>query len=365
MRGDPGVLGHDAESIAVEHDTEDTSHGLGMTGRSSPIHLAGGVEAVVRTGALPERDCLGTDQLGVLVVERVGLEEHVRGGAELGEHHDMLEILRREPLLAALVEEGAHARQTIDMKGHLIRGIADEVGVGNGIGGAEIFAVAGIEAGEKVDRSRVARAGNGPGGVVGAVPGLKDHVVDGAHHKAVHANRHGLIDLVEQHGDERVELGGAGEGLLHLTLGDRAVDLEGSHLVKELGLGLGLMENVGVVGRTVRKLPRLVFNGHGHFGADFLHDRAVLPRIAQDRRSRALIRPDDEDHLADVIDEGLDVFVERRGVENRRADVDDVGQVLIEDDRVADGLLGGRVDELIDLRYFHDYFSFRLFSRLY
>ena len=329
-----------------------------MPGGGSAVHLAGGVEAVVRAGALPERDRLGADQLSVLVVERVGLEEHVRGGAELGEHHDVLEVLGGEPLLAALVEKGAHASQTIDVKSHQVGCVPNEILIRHGIRCRKRLAVAGIVAREEIDRSRIARTGNGPGGVIGGVAGLQDHVVDGTHHETIHTNSHGLLDLVEQHRDEGVELSGAGEGLLHLTLSDRAVDLEGRHLVEELGLNPGLVENVGIIGRAVRQLPRLVFNGHRHFGADFLHDGAVLPRITQDRWGGTPVRPDDEDHLADMIDKRLDILVESAGVEDRRADVNDVGQVLVEDDRIADGLLSGRVDELIDLRYFHCYSPF-------
>ena len=358
MRGNARVLGHDTEGVAVEHDTQDTGHGLRMPTGGGAVDLAGGVEAIVSAGTLPERNCLGADQLGVLVMERVGLKEDVRGGAELGEHHDVLKVLGSEPLLAALVEESAHAGQAIDMEGHLIRSIPDKIRVGDGIGSGETLAVAGVEAGKKVDCPRIARAGDGPGGVVGRIAGFEDHVVDSAHDKSVHTHGHCLVHLIEEHGDEGVELSRAGEGLLHLALGDGAVDLEGRHLVEELGLGLGLMEDVGVVGGAVCQLPGLVLDGLGHFRTDFLHDGAVLPRITQDGRGGALVRPDDEDHLADMVDERLDVLVEGAGIEDRRADVDDVRQVLIEDDGVADGLLSSRVDELVNLRYFHECFSF-------
>lgn len=362
VRGDSGVLGHDTEGVAVEHDTENTGHSLSVAGGRGAVHLASGIESIVGARTLPEGNGLGTDELGVLVMERVGLEKHVRGGAELGKHDNVLEVFGCEPLLAALVEEGAHAGQTIDVERHLIRGVADEVGVGHGVGRREILAIAGIEAREKIDRSRITRTSNSAGRMVGAVAGLQNHVVDGAHDQSVHTNGHGLIDLVEEHGDEGVELGSAGEGLLHLTLCDGAVDLEGCHLVEELGLSFGLVENVRIIGRAIGQLPRLVLDSHRHFGTDLLHDRAVLPRITQDRRGRTLIRPDDEDHLADVVNEGLDILVESAGVEDRGTDVDDVGQVLVEDDRVADGLLSGRIDELVNLRYFHDYFSFRYWN---
>lgn len=56
-----------------------------------------------------------------------------------------------------------------------------------------------------------------------------------------------------------------------------------------------------------------------------------------------------------MVDKGLHVLVERTGVEDCGTDVDNVGKVLVEDSRVADGLQGSIVHELVNLRYFHDF----------
>ena len=105
VSGNAAVLGHDAESIAVEHDSENASHGLIVAINSGAIHLTGVGEGVVSTRTLPERNSLCADEFGVLIMESTGLEENIGRRTELRQHNDMLEILRSEPLLAALVEQ--------------------------------------------------------------------------------------------------------------------------------------------------------------------------------------------------------------------------------------------------------------------
>lgn len=283
VRGDARILGHDAEGVSVKHDSKNTGHSLRVTVNGGTVHLAGIGKGEVRTGSLPEGDSLSTDELGVLIVECARLQEHVRSRTELGEHDDVLKLLRGKPLLPALVKEGSHAGEPVDVQGHLIRSIADEVGVQNGLGSREIFAVLRVESGKKVDGARVSSSRDSARRMKGGVAGLQDHIVDGAHDKGVHANSHGLVDLVEEHRNESIELGGRGKALLNLALGDAPVDLERGHLIEELSLRIGLVEDVGVIGGTVLELPAFVLGSGGHFARDFFNHGAVLPSVTHDR----------------------------------------------------------------------------------
>lgn len=357
--GHAGVLRHDAKGIAVEHYAQHAGHSLRMTIDSSTVNFTGIGEGKVSTRALPEGNSLSTDEFGVLVVEGARLKEHVGGRTELRQHDNMLEVFGSEPLLSALIEEGSHAGETVNMEGHLIGGIPDKIRVDDGLSRGEVLTVCGVVARQEVDGTRVARSSDRTGGMESGIAGLQNHVVDSPHDKGVHTNGHGLIDLVEQHRDECVQLGGSRERLLHLTLGDASVDLESGHFVEELGLGLGLVENIGIVGSAVLELPGLVLNSIGHLAGDLLDYRAVFPSIAENRGGRPLVRPIDENHLADVIDEGFDVLVEGTGVEDGRANINDIGEVLVEKNRISDGLFGRIIYELINLRYFHFYNSFR------
>ena len=114
MRIHTGIVAVDAEGIVVEDGAQDA-------GRVDRVALAGGQldgagvgESEALTGALPERNSLRIDEFGVLIMEGVGLEEHVSGGAELGQHDDVLEVLRSESLHAAHIEQRGHASQTVD-----------------------------------------------------------------------------------------------------------------------------------------------------------------------------------------------------------------------------------------------------------
>ena len=266
------------------------------------VNLACVGKVKVSARALPVGNSFCPDELGVLIMERARLEEHVSGGAELGEHHDMLEFARRETGLAPEVEQRGHSGQTVSAESHLIRREADEVRVNDGVSRGQTLAVHGVITGEEIDRLGPACAGEHSARVVLRVQSLGNHVVDGPHDKRVSADCHSLLDFIEQHGDESVELGRRTEGLLDLTFGDGAVDFERSHLVEELGLCRGLVEHVRVVGRAVDELPILGLDGLGHFGADFFDDGSVLPRVHEDGGSRAAIRAVDEDYASDVVD---------------------------------------------------------------
>ena len=190
--------------------------------------------------------------------------------------------------------------------------------------------------------------------------GLTNHVVDGAHDKSIHPNSHGLFHLIEQHGDESVELDCTGEGLLHLHLGNGTLNLERHHLVEELSFCDGLVENVRVIGLAVGQIPAFILHGNGHFAGNLLHDRTVLELGHDDRRGRATIGAVDENHLADVIDKALDVLIERIGVKDCCANVNDIGQVLIKDGGISDCFIGCGIHELINLSNFHFNISFHL-----
>ena len=348
LSGNTLVVVHDTKGVAVKDGAEDTGrlHSL-AAGSGLDVDGAGIGEGIVSARALPERDALRIGQLGVLVMESVRLKIHVSRGCELGQHDDMLEILRGESLLAADVEMSAHAGETVGVQADLVGGETDELGGVNGLSrgqrssGADLVVVQGQE----VDGT----------GAVAVLDGLSDHAVDGAHDEGIVAHGHGLLDLVEDHGDKGVELGGAGEGLLHLHLGDGRLDLEGGHLVEELGLGHGLVEDMRIVGLTIHQIPALVLHGLGHLAGDLLDHRAVLPFVHEDGRSGAAICAVDKNDLADVVDERTHVGVEGLAVEDGCANVNDVGEVFLQKNGIADGFLDCAVHELIYLLDFHEF----------
>ena len=349
LSGDALVVVHHAESIAVEDDTKDTIDSLCVTAAGRSCHdLAGGREGIVCARTLPEGNGLGIDDLGVLVMESVGLEEHVGGGSELREHDDVLEVFRGEPLLATLVEQSAHARETIGVEGDLVGGVSDELRLKNSLSSRQGLPVLGIVSGEEVD-SAVG---------IGALGRLDDHVVDGAHNERVVTHRHGLLDLVEDHGDESVELGCAGEGLLHLHLSDGRLDLEGGHLVEELGLGDGLVEDMRIVGLTVNQIPAFILNSLRHLAGDLLNDGAELPCVHEDGRGRTAIGTVNENDLADMVDKGADIGVESIGVEDGSTNVNHVGKILVDNDGIADDFLDCIIYEFMYLFDFHNLISF-------
>ena len=357
--GHAAVEVHDTQRVAVKDDAKDASAGLRVTSGRSGVHLAGIGKRVASSGTLPKRDSFSIDQFGVLVMECPGLEEHISRRAELVEHDDMLEVFGRETRLPADVEQGGHPGQTTGNQRDVVGGVADEVRIEDCLGSRETLAVLLIEAVEKIDCLGGAGAGNSTAGV-GAVHGFNGHIVDGAHDEVVGGNRQRLLNLVEKHGDKGVELGGAGKALLHLPLGDRAVDLESGHLVEEFRLGPRRVEDVGVVGSPILQFPALVLSSLGKLGADFFDHGAVLPRIHQNTGSRAAVRPIDKDDAADVVDERLDESVESAGVENVVAHIDNIGEILLQDRLGADGFGERGIDELIYLFDFHNCSSFLL-----
>ena len=315
-------------------------------------------EREARTGALPERNLLRLLETSILVMERVGLEEDVSGGAEVSVHHNVLKITRAEPLHPADVEQSGHSGHTTDGDSHLIGGVADKIGIDDRIRGGERLAVLLVEAIQQVDAPGVAGPGVGSG-VVHVVERLSHHVVDGTHDEVVKGNRHAFFNLVEKHGQEAVELGCAGEGLIQGLLLNRPLDLERRHLVEELDIDVGFVEHIRIVGCAVRQVPAFVLRGDGETGADLLQNGTVSPVVHQDGGGRTGVGPIHEDDLADVVDEGSDEPIERVGVEDRVASVDDAVEILRYQIVLTEGLGERVVDDLVNLFYFHVFFSFQ------
>lgn len=357
----PTVVAVDAEGIMVEHGADDAAclHAVALAVGELDCRRVG--ESKARPRALPERNLLGLLKPSILVMERVGLEEDVGGGAEVSMHHDVLEIARAEPLHPSDVEQGGHAGHTTDGDGHLIGGVADKIGIDDSIRGCERLAVLLVKAIQQVDAPGVASSGVGSG-AVHVVERLGHHVVDGAHDEIVKGNRHALFDLIEKHGQEAVELGCAGEGLIQGLLLDRPLDLERRHLVEELDVDVGFVEHIGVVGGAVRQIPAFVLRSDRETGADLLQDGTVPPVVHEDGGGRTGVGPIHEDDLADVVDEGSDEPIERVGVEDRVASVDDAVEILRDQIVLTEGLGERVVDDLVNLFYFHVFFSFQFSS---
>ena len=346
----------------VEHSADDAAglHAVTLAVGELDSRRIGEPEA--RPGALPERNLLSLLKPSVLVMERVGLEEDVGGGAEVGVHHDVLKIARAEPLHPTDVEQSGHSGHTTDGDGHLIGGVADKIGINDGIRGGERLAVLLVKAIQKVDAPGVASSGVCPG-AVHVVERLGHHIVDGAHDEVVKGNSHAFFNLVEKHGQEAVELGCAGEGLIQGLLLNRPLDLERRHLVEELDVDVGFVEHVRVVGGAVRQIPAFVLRSDRETRADLLQNGTVPPVVHEDGRSRTGVRPIHEDDLADMVDEGSDEPIERVGIEDRVASVDDAVKILRDQIVLTEGLGERVVDDLVNLFYFHVFFSFQ-FSQL-
>lgn len=355
MSVNAAVVAVDAEGVMIEHGAEDARgvHAVAFAGGELDRGSVREIEA--RARSLPEGNFLGSLELGVLVVEGVGLEEHVGGGTELGQHHDVLEIARAEPLHAADVEQGRHSRHPADGESHLIRGVADELGIDDSLSRGERLAVLLVEAVQKVHTAGVTGAGVGAR-VAHVVEGLAHHIVDGTHDEVVKCNRHPLLDLIEKHREEAIELGRAGEGLVQGLLLNRPLDLERGHLVEELDEHVRLVEHVRIVGSAVRQVPAFVLRSDGEPGADLLQNGAVSPIVHQDGGSRAGVGPVHEHDLADVVDEGSDESVKRVGVEDCGAGINEALKIFGDEVITAEGFGERTIDDLINLSYFHVFF---------
>ena len=341
----------------VKDGAEDASRIDGVALAGGQLDSAGVGEGKTLTRALPERNGLRIDELSVLIMEGVGLEEHVRRGAELGQHDHVLEVLRGEPLHTAHVEQRRHARQPVDGESHVVRGVADEVGIEDSRASGEVLAVLLVKAIEQVDRSGVACAGIGAA-AVHVVEGLAHHVADGPHDEIVEGYGHALFNLVEEHGQERVELSGGGERLIQRLLLHGPLDLERGHLVEELDIYVGLVEHVGIVGGAVGEIPAFVLGGGGEARPDLLQNGAIAPIVHKDGRGAAGIGAVHEDDLTDVVDERTDKFVESVGIEDSVASIDDALQVFGDEVVLTESLDERVVYDLVNLFYFHWYSPF-------
>lgn len=352
MSVDAAVVAIHAEGIAVEDGAEDACriYGVALAGGQLDSTRVGESEALTR--ALPERNGLRIDEFGVLVMEGVGLEEHVRGRTELRKHDNVLEVLRGEPFHTAHVEQRGHAGQTVDSERHVIGGVADEIGIKNRIRSREGLGVLLVKAIQQVNSSGIASTGVGAA-AVHVVECLAHHIVDGAHDEVVKGHRHALLNFIEKHGEEAVELGSGREGLVQRLLLHGALDLERGHLVEELDVNVGLVEHVRIVGGAVGQIPRLVLGGLREAGADLLQNGAVTPIVHHDGRGGAGVGAVDEDNLTDMVDEGSNESIEGVGVEDFVACVHNAVEVLGDEVIFTKSLDKRVVDDLINLFYFH------------
>ena len=359
MSVDAAVVAVHAESVIVEHGADDPGslHAVALAVGELDRGRVG--EAEARTRTLPKRDFLGLLETSILVMEGVGLEEDVGGRTEIRVHDNMLKITRAESLHAADIEQSGHSGHTANGDGHLVGGVADKVGIDNGVRRRERLGVLLVEAIQQVDAPGVTSTSVGAA-AVHVVEGLGHHVVDGTHDEVIEGNRHGLLNLVEKHGEEAIELGRAGEGLVHGLLLHGSLDLERGHLIEELDVHVRLVEHVGIVGGTVGQVPALVLGSGGQPGADLLQNGAVSPIVHHDGRSGAGIRTVDEHNLADMVDEGTYETVKSVGVENLVACIHEAIEVLGDQVIFAECLGERVVDDLVNLFYFHCYSPFSL-----
>jgi hypothetical protein len=62
----------------------------------------------------------------------------------------VLEVFRSKPLLSALVEQSAHAGETVRVKGDLVSGVPDELGLKNSLSRRNRLTILGIVSGQKI-----------------------------------------------------------------------------------------------------------------------------------------------------------------------------------------------------------------------
>ena len=82
LRGDTLIVVHDTEGITIKDTTKDTSDGHSRTAiatRRFAVNFTGRGKGIVSARTLPERDTLGINEFGVLVMERIGLEVNISG----------------------------------------------------------------------------------------------------------------------------------------------------------------------------------------------------------------------------------------------------------------------------------------------
>lgn len=304
------VLIADTEGLAVEHDTEDTGSLHGVTGTGLQMDLAGVREIIISAGALPEGNSFGVGQLQVLGVEVVGgvIEIDTGGLPELRQHDHMKQIRRSEPLLAADVEEHAHFLEPIDIQTHNEGSVPEEPFVINGLIGGERLIELGVVQVQEIDSTHTALAAVGATGIE-VMERIRGHAVDGAHDKSIVLDGHGLLHFVEDHGDERIELSGTGEGALELTIENGLVQLKSHQPIIELGVRRGRMIDKRIIGRTIGQLPAFVDSGLGKLAPNLHQNGTVLPGVHHDGWGGTGVGPIHKDSATDPVHQGVDELV--------------------------------------------------------
>jgi len=353
------VVTVDTQGIVVENGADDTRsfHAVTLAVGELDCRRVGEIKARART--LPERNFLRLLETSVLIMEGVGLEEDIGGRAEIRVHDYVLKVAGAESLHAADVEQGRHSGHTTDGDSHLVGGVANEVRIDDSVCRRERLAVLLVETIQQVNATSIA----GPGvdaAAVHVVEGFGHHIVDGTHDEVIEGNCHALLNLIKKHGQKAVELGSAGEGLIQRLLLHGALDLERGHLVEELDVHVGLVEHVGIIGRAVGEIPALVLSGGGKAGADLLQNGAVPPIVHHNGRGGTGVGAIDKDNLTDMVDEGTNEAIERVGIENLVACIDNAVEILGDQIILTESLGERTVDDLINLFYFHCFSPFIL-----
>ena len=295
-------------------------------------------------------------QCHTLFVVRTRQHEGFACLAEVRQQHNVLHVLGSEALLATDVEQGAHAAHAILVQTDAVGCIAHELRVGQCFGSSQSLAVCSVVTFQQVNCLHLVLVGvDDTGGSTFQVSesNFTDHVVDGAHDERIQLHGHGVFNTSHQHRNETIQLRGIAEGFLDLEFSKRHRDFKGDLRVEELGRHLGFVEHVRRVVRTVSQVPRFVLAGSRHFRTDLLQNRTVFPRIHKHGRYATGIQAVDENHLADVVHQSLDVTVNSTGSEDFLADVDDVGQVFFEYCGFANHLFDHGIDEGVKLCNLH------------
>jgi len=362
VAGGTVVIAVHADSFMVEQNGEDTAGFHLMAVSRLEINLGDIAELVASARALPERNFLSVTKFGVVVVERGGLKIDVGSGLKVGQHNKMLELLGSESLTTTDIEQSGDLSQSTEREIHLYGSIAQELGRFERPFCGQTLAVESVVPTEQIDTFGISGACDSP--TVESVPErLTDHVIDRAHDEVIKCNRHRLINLIEKHGRECVELSGAGERLLDLHGCQGLGNLERGHLVEELGPSNRAIEHVGIIRRARGQIPALVLGCLGHLGTNLFEDRPELPAIHHDIGSSRTIAAVNVLHLADTIDKVFYPLIDGIIGENLIANIDNIAEIFLHRIFLAESLLGGLIYDLMYLRYFHFYFSFLILGK--
>ena len=183
---------------------------------------------------------------------------------------------RSETLLATHVEQSAHLGQTLHIQGHDVGSETEEVRGSERVRRGQARTVLLIVQVQQVDTTQTGGSVIGAAGVE-VIERVSNHRVDDAGSQTFVLQRHGFVNLVEDHGGEGVHLRGGHERGLELTVENGLVELECHHVVEDLSFGAVRLVDVGIVACAVGQIPRLVDGGFRQIGLNLHHDGSILP----------------------------------------------------------------------------------------